>query len=116
MTSGKPGKQILFFSIPLILSNLLQVCFNMSDIAVVGKFAGPQALGSVGSTTTLYGLFNRHRQRRERACGKIFGQTGRLCGKRCGALIADYLLCSRGASACGRHNQRGAQPHIRNSI
>ena len=57
MTSGKLGRQILFFSIPLILSNLLQVCFNMSDIAVVGKFAGPQALGSVGSTTILVTLF-----------------------------------------------------------
>ena len=36
---------------PLVLSNLLQALFNMSDIAVVGRFAGSQALGSVGSTT-----------------------------------------------------------------
>ena len=57
MTSGALGKQILYFSIPLILSNLLQVCFNMSDIAVVGKFAGPEALGAVGSTTILVTLF-----------------------------------------------------------
>ena len=57
MTKGPLWKEILFFSIPLILSNLLQVCFNMSDIAVVGKFAGPGALGSVGSTTVLITLF-----------------------------------------------------------
>ena len=40
-----------------MISNLLQVLFNMSDIAVVGQFAGPNALGSVGSTTTLVTLF-----------------------------------------------------------
>lgn len=57
MTKGPLGKQILLFSIPLILSNLLQVCFNMSDIAVVGKFAGSAALGAVGSTTILVTLF-----------------------------------------------------------
>ena len=48
---------ILLFSIPLILSNLLQILFNMSDIAVIGRFAGPAALGSVGSTTTLVMMF-----------------------------------------------------------
>lgn len=53
LTSGCLPKQILFFSLPLMLSNVLQVLFNMSDIAVVGRFAGSNALGSVGSTTTL---------------------------------------------------------------
>ena len=46
MTSGSLAKGILFFSIPLMLSNILQVLFNMSDIAVVGHFAGAMALGS----------------------------------------------------------------------
>ncbi len=57
MTSGNLKKQIFLFSLPLIFSNLLQILFNMSDIAVVGQFAGSQALGSVGSTTTLVLLF-----------------------------------------------------------
>ena len=57
LTSGPLGKKILFFSIPLIISNLLQVLFNMADIAVVGQFAGAAALGSVGSTTTLVAMF-----------------------------------------------------------
>ena len=48
---------ILMFSLPLIASNLLQILFNISDIAVVGRFAGPIALGSVGSTTTLVTLY-----------------------------------------------------------
>lgn len=57
LTSGSLPKQILLFSIPLMLSNMLQVLFNMSDIAVVGRFAGAIALGAVGSTSHLVALF-----------------------------------------------------------
>lgn len=57
LTEGPLPRQILTFSLPLMLSNLLQVLFNMSDVAVVGRFAGPTALGSVGSTSTLVTLF-----------------------------------------------------------
>lgn len=57
MTQGRLSRQILLFSLPLMASNLLQVLFNMSDIAVVGRFAGPAALGAVGSTSTLVTLF-----------------------------------------------------------
>lgn len=57
LTTGVLGKQILLLSLPLMFSNLLQVLFNISDIAVVGKFAGAYALGSVGSTSILLTLF-----------------------------------------------------------
>ena len=57
LTHGPLGRQILEFSVPLIFSNLLQVVFNMSDIAVVGRFAGTLALGAVGSTAILVTLF-----------------------------------------------------------
>lgn len=57
MTRGSLKKQILFFSVPLMLSNLLQVLFNMSDIAVIGQFAGAMSLGAVGSTTTLISMY-----------------------------------------------------------
>ncbi len=57
LTTGSLWSGILFFSLPLIASNLLQILFNMSDIAVVGRFAGSVALGAVGSTTTLYTLY-----------------------------------------------------------
>lgn len=57
MTEGKLSRRILRFSAPLMLSNVLQVLFNMSDIAVVGQFAGSRALGAVGSTATLVFLF-----------------------------------------------------------
>lgn len=57
LTQGKLGKQILIFSLPLMLSNVLQVLFNMADIAVIGQFAGSLSLGSVGSTSILVAMF-----------------------------------------------------------
>ncbi len=56
-TRGALWRQMLLFSLPLMASSILQVLFNMSDVAVVGRFAGPVALGGVGSTTTLVTLF-----------------------------------------------------------
>jgi len=57
LTEGPLARQILIVSLPLALSNLLQVLFNMSDVAVVGRFAGSTALGSVGSTSIFVTLF-----------------------------------------------------------
>lgn len=57
LCSGSLWKKIFVYSVPLMFSNILQVLFNMSDIAVVGKFAGPVALGAVGSTSILITLF-----------------------------------------------------------
>lgn len=57
LTEGPLFPSIVRFSLPLMLSNVLQVLFNMSDIAVVGRFAGAEALGAVGSTTILVSLF-----------------------------------------------------------
>lgn len=37
LTKGPLARKILFFSAPLIVSNLLQVLFNVADIAVVGR-------------------------------------------------------------------------------
>lgn len=57
MTTGSLPKKIFLFSIPLIASQLLQVLFNMADVAVVGRFSSASALGSVGSTVILVTLF-----------------------------------------------------------
>ena len=57
LTEGPLARQILMVSLPLALSNLLQVLFNMSDVAVVGRFAGSTALGAVGSTSIFVTLF-----------------------------------------------------------
>lgn len=57
MTVGSLWKNMLLLSVPLMLSQLLQVLFNMADVAVVGKFSSAEALGAVGSTTILVTLF-----------------------------------------------------------
>ncbi len=59
LTVGSPFKKILLFSLPLMVTNVLQVLFNMSDIAVVGRFAadGSEAIGSIGSTSIYIMLF-----------------------------------------------------------
>ena len=58
LCSGSLWKKIFVYSVPLMFTNILQVLFNMSDVAVVGKFAGAIALGAVGSTSILVTLFN----------------------------------------------------------
>ena len=57
MTEGSLLKNILFFSLPLMLTQMLEVLFNLSDVAIAGKYADYIALGAVGSTTLLVSLF-----------------------------------------------------------
>lgn len=53
MTSDPLAVHILLFSLPLMMSQILEGLFNLSDVAIAGKFADYRALGSVGSTTLL---------------------------------------------------------------
>ena len=79
MTTGSIPVKILKFSIPLMLAQILEVLFNMSDVAVVGKFSSYEALGAVGSTSLLVTLF-----------------TGFLIGMGCGVnvrVIYDDVGC-----------------------
>lgn len=88
MTTGPLGRQILLFSIPLVLSNILQVLFNMADVAVVGRFAGSMALGSVGSTTILVTMFT----------GFLIGMSGGI-----NVLVALYF---------GARNEKGVEETV----
>lgn len=56
MTSGPLLKKIILFSIPLMLTSVLQLLYNAADVIVVGKFAGEASLAAVGSTTSLINL------------------------------------------------------------
>ncbi len=56
MTSGVIWKEILFFSIPLILGNLFQQLYNMVDSIVVGNVVGSEALAAVGSSGSIIQL------------------------------------------------------------
>ena len=50
MTEGPLARSIFVFSLPLMLSNVLQALFNMSDIAVVGRFAGADSEEALAGT------------------------------------------------------------------
>ena len=56
MCSGPLDPKILQFSIPLMLSGILQLLFNAADIIVVGQFTGSAAMAAVGSTSSLNNL------------------------------------------------------------
>ncbi len=56
MCNGSLFKSIVLFSVPLMLSGILQLFFNAADVVVVGKFAGDESLAAVGATTTLINL------------------------------------------------------------
>lgn len=53
MTEGSLLTKVLFFSLPIMLSGILQLLFNAADTIVVGRFAGNEALAAVGSVGSL---------------------------------------------------------------
>ena len=57
LTQGNIARQILLFSLPLMLGNVFQMLYNTVDSIVVGNFVGTQALAAVGSTTMIVNLF-----------------------------------------------------------
>ncbi len=57
MCNGSIMDKLISFSLPLMVSSILQLMFNAVDIIVVGRFSGSQALAAVGSTTALINIF-----------------------------------------------------------
>ena len=56
LTKGTIWKQVLFFAIPLLLSNLLQQLYSAVDLMIVGNFAGKIDMAAVGATTSITGM------------------------------------------------------------
>lgn len=56
MTSGSIVKQVILFSLPLMLGNVFQMLYNTVDSIVVGNFVGTQALAAVGATTMIVNM------------------------------------------------------------
>ena len=53
LTQGSPAKQILFFTIPLVIGNLFQQLYNFSDTVIVGQTLGVKSLAAVGATGSI---------------------------------------------------------------
>lgn len=56
MCTGPLLGKMLLFTLPLVLSGILQLLFNAADVVVVGRFAGNESLAAVGSTGSLTNL------------------------------------------------------------
>ena len=75
MTEGSLWKNMLLFSLPLMLTQVLEVLFNLSDVAIAGKFADYRALGAAAGVA-VHGTADRHGQRRQRGGGPGPGHGG----------------------------------------
>lgn len=56
ITNGPISSGLLIFTIPIVLTGILQLLYNAADIVVVGRFAGSNSLAAVGSTSSLINL------------------------------------------------------------
>ena len=85
-------KKILLYTIPIILTGLLQLLFNAADLVVVGRFCGENSVGAVGATGSLINL-----------------------------LVNLFLGCSTGAGVCvaqelGAHNKQMVHRTVHTAI
>jgi len=54
LTTGKEGKRILNFALPMLFGNIFQQLYNVVDAIIVGKVLGDQALAAVRCQFPLY--------------------------------------------------------------
>ena len=57
MTTGKPGRTLFFFAVPMVLGNLFQQFYNIVDSIIVGNYVGADALAAVGASASITFLF-----------------------------------------------------------
>lgn len=53
LTQGRPIKQILLFSLPLVMGTLFQQLYSFVDTVMVGRLISEDALAAVGTTYSL---------------------------------------------------------------
>ncbi len=57
MCEGPFLKKILLYTIPIVLTGLLQLTFNAADLIIIGQFCGSTCVAAVGATASLTTLF-----------------------------------------------------------
>ena len=57
MTSGPLLPNIILYTIPIILTSILQLLFNAADLVVVGRFCGSVSVAAVGATGSITIIF-----------------------------------------------------------
>jgi putative MATE family efflux protein len=53
LTEGRESRVIFTFALPMLIGNVLQQFYNLTDAWVVGQFVGKQALAAVGSSFSI---------------------------------------------------------------
>ena len=87
LTTGNPAKRIIFFSLPLLAGEILQIFYTMADAFVVGRWVGINGLAAVGATYNLISF----------VWGFIIGLTGGfgvITTQRVGAGNEQRIRCS----------------------
>lgn len=56
MTEGPLLKKMILYTVPIILTGILQLLFNAADLIVVGRFSGSLSVAAVGATGALINL------------------------------------------------------------
>ena len=56
MTVGNPVKQVLTFTLPMLIGNFAQQMYNTADAIIVGRYVGDNALAAVGSAAPILNL------------------------------------------------------------
>lgn len=54
MTAGSPIKLIMTFAVPVLIGNIFQQLYNISDILIVGRLLGVEALAAVGVSAPIF--------------------------------------------------------------
>ena len=57
LISDRPAKALVTFALPMMVGNLFQQLYNMTDSVVVGRFVGENALAAVGASYSLTNVF-----------------------------------------------------------
>ena len=58
LTEGPLLKSIIFYTIPIILTGILQLLFNAADLVVIGRYSPDKyALAAIGATSSLVNFF-----------------------------------------------------------
>ena len=102
MTKGNPTRLILQFAIPLLIGQLFQQVYSLTDTRIVGSFLGENALAAVGATNSLNSL----------VIGFLMGMTNGfaivtarfLCGDDC---CAHAAVCGLFETAAARLKHTG---------
>lgn len=92
MTVGNPTKLIITFALPLLIGNLFQQLYNISDIIIVGRLIGVNALAAVGASAPIFNVILL----------VTFGFTGGLT-----VVTAQHF---------GAHNEKGVRSSVTHSI